>query len=216
MIDATWERALEEVLHSQAFKDLMNFVDEAYATKTIYPPKEQLFNAFNVTPFDACKVVILGQDPYHGPNQAMGLSFSVNEGVPLPKSLANIYRELYDDLKITRLSGDLTSWAQQGVLLLNTLLSVEHGKPLSHQNKGWEVLSDAVIHTLNKREEPVIFVLWGKEAQSKAKYIDDHHILISGPHPSPLSAYRGFFGSKPFSRINQELKKMNKTPIDWS
>lgn len=216
MIDATWERALEEVLHSQAFKDLMNFVDEAYATKTIYPPKEQLFNAFNVTPFDACKVVILGQDPYHGPNQAMGLSFSVNEGVPLPKSLANIYRELYEDLKITRLSGDLTSWAQQGVLLLNTLLSVEHGKPLSHQNKGWEVLSDAVIHALNKREEPVIFVLWGKEAQSKAKYIDDHHILISGPHPSPLSAYRGFFGSKPFSRINQELKKMNKTPIDWS
>lgn len=195
---------------------LMTFLADEYDKKIIYPPKSEVMNAFKITPFDQVKVVIIGQDPYHQPNQAMGLSFSVKQGVTLPKSLVNIFSELKDDLGIDNISGDLTPWANQGVFLLNTTLSVEHGKPMSHVNRGWEEFTSAVIHELCQQKQDLVFILWGKHAQQyEALAMSYNHHVIKSAHPSPLSAYRGFFGSKPFSRCNKYLISKNKQPIDW-
>lgn len=199
------------------FIDLMDFVNHQYQTKKCFPPYEDIFNAFKFKDIPEIKVVIIGQDPYHEINQAHGLSFSILDGNPLPKSLINIYKELYDDLKITRLSGNLSSWAEQGVLLLNNVLTVEEGKANSHKNKGWEIFTSKVIEELNKDNSPKVFVLWGNEAISKINLISNpKHLVLTSAHPSPLSAYRGFFGSKPFSKINDFLIKNHLDPIDWS
>lgn len=199
------------------FVDLMDFVNHQYQTKKCFPPYEDIFNAFKFKDIPEIKVVIIGQDPYHEINQAHGLSFSILDGNPLPKSLINIYKELYDDLKITRLSGNLSSWAEQGVLLLNNVLTVEEGKANSHKNKGWEIFTSKVIEELNKDNSPKVFVLWGNEAISKINLISNpKHLVLTSAHPSPLSAYRGFFGSKPFSKINDFLIKNHLDPIDWS
>jgi uracil-DNA glycosylase len=183
----------------------------------IYPEPQNIFRAFNETPFDKVRVVILGQDPYHGPMQANGLCFSVNKGITLPPSLVNIFKELESDLGIPRPStGDLLPWAQQGVLLLNSILTVEVGKPGSHRMLQWEKFTDRAISELSSRRKKIVFLLWGAYAMSKIPLIDQKkHRVISGPHPSPLSAYKGFFGSKPFSKVNQELQDMGVKPIDW-
>ncbi|MGY3765780.1 uracil-DNA glycosylase [Vagococcus vulneris] len=184
---------------------------------TIYPEQNLIFNALALTSYKAVQVVILGQDPYHGPNQAEGLSFSVQQGVKIPPSLRNIYKELADDLSIPPANtGCLEPWAKQGVLLLNTVLTVRKGAANSHQHKGWEKITDCIISSLNQREDPIIFVLWGKPAQKKAAMIDQtRHFILEAPHPSPLSAYRGFFGSRPFSKINSLLKQQHKKTIVW-
>ena len=208
-----WETYLKQERNKDYFKALERFLD--VCDGPIYPIKEDRFNAYRYTPYEAVKVVILGQDPYHQPGQAMGLSFSVHQGTPLPKSLINIYKELADDVGVHKLTGDLSGWAKQGVFLLNTLLSVEESKPLSHQNKGWETFTDGTIKLLSERKEPMIFVLWGKNAQLKKALIGDHHVILEAPHPSPLSSYRGFFGSKPFSQTTQYLIAQGKSPIDW-
>lgn len=199
------------------YQKLHKIIDQEYQTKTIYPPKQQIFRALNLCDFDDVKVVILGQDPYHGENQAHGLSFSVQPGVKIPPSLRNIYKELYDDLGIAPVQhGNLVSWAKQGVLLLNTVLTVREGQAYSHRGKGWERLTDTIIEKLNEREKPIVFILWGKPAQEKIKMIDkSRHIIITSPHPSPLSASRGFFGSKPFSKTNDALLALGEEPIDW-
>ncbi len=185
--------------------------------KIIYPPTRQYFAAFELTPFDKVKVVILGQDPYHGPGQAHGLCFSVPYGQALPPSLVNIYKELRSDLQLVPPShGNLEAWAKQGVLLLNSVLTVENGKAASHQGQGWEEFTDKVIQRLNEGREHLVFILWGSYAQKKAFFVDrQRHLVIESPHPSPLSASRGFFGSKPFSRTNEYLKKWRISPIDW-
>lgn len=208
-----WQELLDET-KKPYFKQLIETLENT--SKLVYPPKEAWFKAYELTPFDAVKVVILGQDPYHQPGQAMGLSFSVHPGTPLPKSLINIFKELESDLGINKLTGDLSGWAKQGVFLLNTLLSVEDSNPLAHKNLGWETFTDKTIACLSQRKDPVIFVLWGKNAQIKKEAIAEHHIILEAPHPSPLSSYRGFFGSKPFSKINEILTDLGKTPIDWS
>ena len=199
------------------YESLHQFIISEYANNVIYPKQEHIFNALTLTDFNDVKVVILGQDPYHGENQANGLAFSVQQGVSLPPSLKNIYKELSTDLNVDTdyLSGDLSGWAKQGVLLLNTVLTVKKSEAFSHKQKGWETFTDFIISSLNTKKEPIVFVLWGKPAQAKRKLIDSHHIIIEGVHPSPLSAYRGFFGSKPFSRVNDELCKHGQTPIDW-
>lgn len=198
------------------YKNLMKFVNEEYQKHTCYPPYELIFNAFNFKDIKDIKVVIVGQDPYHEANQAHGLAFSTLDK-KLPKSLINIYKELNDDLGVNRLDGDLTSWAEQGVFLLNTVLSVEEGKANSHKNKGWEIFTLEVIKALNEDSSPKIFVLWGNDAYKFKQYITNpKHEVITSAHPSPLSAYRDFFGSKPFSKINAFLKKNNLEMIDWS
>lgn len=200
-----------------AFKDLMGKLQEAYRTQVVYPRPDQVFRALKLTEFEEVKVVILGQDPYHGPNQANGLAFSVPEDQPFPPSLRNIFIELQDDLKSDfHLTGDLSGWAEQGVLLLNTSLSVVKGQANSHSHLGWQAFTDYIIEALGQRTQPPVFILWGKYAQSKSRYILDKSLIIASPHPSPLSAYRGFFGSKPFSRANQLLIKQGKDPIDWT
>lgn len=213
----TWHDVLGAEKEKAYFKQVRQFVAQRRRETVVFPPDDMVFNALKQTEYDNVKVVILGQDPYHNVNQAHGLSFSVQRGVPLPPSLQNIFKELSDDMGIApSRSGDLTAWAKQGVLLLNTVLTVEQGRPNSHQNQGWEVFTDKVISVLNERVEPVIFVLWGKPAQSKIQLITNkHHIILRAPHPSPLSAYRGFFGSRPFSTINQYLKAWGKNEIDW-
>jgi uracil-DNA glycosylase len=211
LIHTDWKSILEDTFEKDYFNKLEIFVENAYLEDTIYPPKSHIFEAFNHTPYTEVKVVILGQDPYHGENQAMGLSFSVPSTEKLPPSLRNIYKELYDDVKITRMTGDLTDWAEQGVLLLNDVLTVKAKTARSHRGKGWEVFTLDVIEKLNMKDEPIVYVLWGNDAIKKEKYIADHHHIVKGPHPSPLSSYRGFFGSKPFSKINELLK----TPIKW-
>ncbi len=200
------------------FQQLMHFLDGEYEEKSIFPPREQLFDCFKYCDLDEVKVVILGQDPYHGRNQAMGLSFSVPRGVKIPPSLLNIYKELADDVHVAIAPhGDLTSWAKQGVLLLNTVLSVEEKKPNSHKNKGWEIFTDRILEVLNEASQPIVFILWGSHAQQKAKCIrNEKHLLIESVHPSPLSSYRGFFGSKPFSKANAFLKRYKISEIDWS
>ena len=200
------------------FVKLMGFVNKEYQEKRCFPPYQDIFNAFKFKEDTKdIKVVILGQDPYHEINQAHGLSFSILEGNPLPKSLLNIYKELYDDLQITRLTGNLSSWAKQGVLLLNTVLTVEEGKANSHKNHGWEIFTNRVIEELNNDSSPKVFVLWGNDAISKIKLISNpKHMVLTSSHPSPLSCYRGFFGSKPFSKINAFLEKNYLDVIDWS
>lgn len=218
IIHNSWQKKLEEEFHKDYFLALKEFLEKEYETEVVYPKKEKIFQAFELTPFENIKVVILGQDPYHGENQAHGLSFSVETDIKLPPSLRNIYKELASDLNIPVSSqGNLTSWARQGVLLLNTVLTVRGGQANSHKGKGWEIFTDEVIRQLGHRETPIIFVLWGKQAIDKKKLIDtSKHKIIEGPHPSPLSAYRGFFGSRPFSEINHQLTLWGQSPIDWS
>ncbi len=196
---------------------MREFLVDEYSTKTVYPEKDDIFNALQYTDYDEVKVVILGQDPYHGPGQAHGLSFSVQPGVKIPPSLRNIFKELNEDLGCNIPdNGYLKKWADQGVLLLNTVLTVREGEANSHRGKGWEQFTDKVISLLNEREKPVIFILWGKPAQSKLKLIDESkHKIIKSAHPSPLSAKRGFFGSKPFSRVNKMLREQDDQEIDW-
>ena len=212
-----FQELFEQETKKEYFISLMDFVKKDYQEKTCFPPFEDIFNAFKFNDIDHIKVVILGQDPYHEEHQAHGLSFSILDGNPLPKSLINIYKELYDDVGITRLTGDLTSWAKQGVFLLNNVLTVEKGKANSHKNKGWEIFTSKVIEELNKDNHPKVFVLWGNDAIKKKDIItNSKHLVITSPHPSPLSSYRGFFGSKPFSKINAFLVNNNLEPIDWS
>jgi len=217
--DKKWKELLKQDLLSPYVTELVSFLDNEHASQTIFPPKDLIFNAFNLTPYEKVKVVIMGQDPYHGPGQAHGLSFSVPQGIPLPPSLKNIYKELNADLGLPIPNhGCLTSWAEQGVLLLNATLTVRKGEPLSHHGRGWERLTDAVIAKLCEREDPMIFVLWGKSAQEKCGSIESHprHIVLKAPHPSPFSAYQGFFGCRHFSKINDHLLKLGKEPINWS
>ena len=213
----SWQRLLADEFEKEYFQDLFKFIDQEYEAGNVYPPKELIFSAFEHTPYEQVKVVILGQDPYHGAGQSHGLAFSVQKGVKIPPSLRNMYKELASDLAIEPAShGNLTSWADQGVLLLNTVLTVREGEANSHQKQGWERFTDRVIEVLNEREDPIVFVLWGKPAQQKATMIDaTKHIIIQSFHPSPLSANRGFFGSKPFSKVNDALISLGKQPIDW-
>ncbi len=216
MINKKWDIVLKEELKKDYFRNLGIFVRNEYKNKRVFPPYENIFDALRFTDYDEVKVVILGQDPYHGLGEAHGLSFSVKEGVDMPPSLQNIFKELENDLGIKRNKSDLTDWAKQGVLLLNSIMTVEKDKPLSHQNKGWEIFTDNIIKYLNERKQPVIFVLWGSFARSKKNLItNSRHYIIESVHPSPLSAYRGFFGSKPFSKINNILKKNNIDEIKW-
>lgn len=211
-----WDLVLKDELEKDYFKKLGIFVKNEYKNKTIYPAYNNIFKALRLTDYDKVKVVILGQDPYHGVNEAHGLSFSVLEGVRRPPSLDNIFKELYSDLGIKRENNNLTDWALQGVLLLNSVLTVEKDKAFSHSNKGWEIFTDTIIERLNERNSPVIFVLWGNAARSKKVLIDQNkHYIIESAHPSPLSASRGFFGSKPFSRINKILRDNNEKEIEW-
>lgn len=213
-----WSHILNSEFNKSYFKDLDTFLNQAYQQETIYPAYKYIFNALNLTAYQDVKVVILGQDPYHGPNQAHGLSFSVKEGNKLPPSLKNIFKELTNDLSINHpSSGDLTAWANQGVLLLNAVLTVESGKANSHKNKGWEKFTDTIISKLNDKEHPIVYILWGAAAQQKIKLIDTtKHFIIKSVHPSPLSSYRGFFGSKPFSKTNQILHDLNLSEINWA
>ena len=216
MINKNWDKILEEEFKKDYFKKLGIFVKNEYKSKIIFPPYENIFDALRFTDYDNVKVVILGQDPYHGLGEAHGLSFSVKDNVKMPPSLLNIFKELYSDLGIKRTKSDLTDWTKEGVLLLNSIMTVEKDKPLSHKNKGWEIFTDTVISKLNEREEPVIFLLWGSFARSKKELItNNRHKIIESVHPSPLSANRGFFGSKPFSKINNYLKNMDKEEIKW-
>ena len=212
-----WDELFLEEFNKPYFKNLKNFLLQEYATRTVYPPKSLILNAFDQTPYDKVKVVILGQDPYHGPGQAHGLCFSVKEGTALPPSLVNIYKELYSDLGISpSKKGDLTAWGKQGVLLLNTTLTVRRGAANSHSKCGWTAFTDEVIRKVSAREKPVVFILWGGNARAKKTLIDQsRHFIIESAHPSPLSCYNGFFGSKPFSRTNEYLKSIGETPIDW-
>ena len=216
MINKKWDLVLKDEMEKDYFKELGLFIKNEYKTKICYPEYKNIFNALRYTDYDDVKVVILGQDPYHGENEAHGLSFSVLEGVKRPPSLNNIFKELESDLGITRNSNDLSGWAHQGVLLLNAIMSVEKDKPLSHKEKGWEIFTDYIISKLNEREKPIVFVLWGGFARSKKKLITNkNHFVIESVHPSPLSAYNGFFGSKPFSKINEFLKNNNFELINW-
>lgn len=212
-----WWPVLAPVLQTAEFQQLSEFIHQEYATATIYPPKAQVFAAFERTSFADTKVVILGQDPYHEQGQAQGLSFSVAPGIKLPPSLRNIYQELHADLGIQPVEhGCLIPWTKQGVLLLNTVLTVRDGAANSHRGHGWEAVTDAAIKALSAKAEPVVFILWGKPAQTKLPLIDqEHNFVIMSSHPSPLSAYRGFLGSQPFSQTNELLASVGETPIDW-
>ena len=213
-----WRHALAEELGSIRHERLLRFVAAERQIGPVFPPPEEVFAAFDLCSFEAVKVVILGQDPYHGPGQAHGLCFSVPPGVPPPPSLKNILKELQDDLgQATPSSGDLSPWARHGVLLLNTTLTVRQGEAFSHAKQGWEEFSDAVIRAVGQRRAPCAFILWGAPAQKKAKFLDpSRHLVHSSAHPSPLSVYRGFYGSKPFSAVNSWLASRGQTPIDWS
>ncbi|MEN0650758.1 uracil-DNA glycosylase [Caldifermentibacillus hisashii] len=212
-----WAPLLEEEFSKPYYLQLREFLKQEYKHYQIYPDMYEIFNALHYTAFADVKVVILGQDPYHGPNQAHGLSFSVKPGVPLPPSLKNIFLELQADLGCTPpSSGYLVPWTKQGVLLLNTVLTVREGQANSHQGKGWEIFTDRVIEILNRKSKPVVYILWGSAAQMKQQLIDTNkHFIIKAPHPSPLSAHRGFFGSKPFSKTNSILKTIGQTEINW-
>lgn len=214
----SWLAVIGNELEKPYMQALRHFLKEEKTDgKVIYPPSSLIFNAFNHAPFDKVRVVIIGQDPYHGPNQAHGLSFSVPNGVALPASLLNIYKEISADLniKMSR-NGDLTAWADQGVLLLNAILTVEKAKAGAHQGKGWEAFTDAAIAALNEHREGLVFVLWGSYAQKKGAFIDEkNHLVLKSVHPSPLSAHRGFFGNHQFSQINQYLVQKGQTPINW-
>lgn len=217
MINNDWDEKLKIIWESQGFQNFYKKIEHEYETKTIFPIKENIFNALKLTPYANTKVVIVGQDPYHGEGEAHGLSFSVREGIKIPPSLQNIYKELESDLNIPPAkTGDLTKWAKEGVLMLNAVLTVEKDKAASHRNMGWELLTDYIIKVLNQKEEPVVFILWGNFAKEKAKYITNpQHLIIKSAHPSPFSASYGFFGSKPFSQTNKFLKENNLKEIDW-
>ena len=212
-----WHDLLKDEFKKEYYLKLRSFLINEYKTRTIYPDMHDIFNALHYTPYKDVKVVILGQDPYHGPNQAHGLSFSVKPGVPAPPSLVNIFIELQNDLGCyIPNNGYLKKWADQGVLLLNTTLTVREGQANSHSNIGWQIFTDRIIQLLSDREKPVVFMLWGKNAQEKIKIIDTKkHFIIKSAHPSPLSAHRGFFGSKPFSKANRFLELIGEKPIDW-
>lgn len=216
-IEDSWKALLQEEFDKTYFAELTRFVREEYSSHTIYPPGKLIFNAFNLCPFHKVKVVLLGQDPYHEPGQAHGLCFSVNDGVPFPPSLNNIFKEIQDDIGTpVPESGNLTRWAEQGVLLLNSTLTVREHYAGSHQKRGWEVFTDAVIRIISEKADNVVFILWGSYAQSKAQLIDSkRHLVLKSAHPSPLSAYRGFFGNHHFSIANDYLEKCNKQPIVW-
>ena len=216
MINKKWDYVLENEFKKDYFKKLGIFVKNEYKNKIIYPEYKDIFACLRLTDYDDVKVVILGQDPYHGEHEAHGLCFSVRKGIKMPPSLINIFKELEDDIGIKRTNSDLTDWAKQGVLLLNSIMTVLKDHPLSHKDKGWEIFTDNIIKYLNMREKPVIFVLWGSYARSKKELIDcKKHFVIEAAHPSPLSAYRGFFGSKPFSKINNILDKLGEEKINW-
>lgn len=216
-IDPSWKEVLAEEFSKPYMVELKKFLLDEKQRYRVFPPGNKIFNAYNMTPFDKIKVVILGQDPYHGINQAHGLAFSVLDGVPFPPSLQNIYKELVDDIGCEYpKTSNLTPWAKQGVFLLNTVLTVREGEANSHREKGWERFTDATIKAISQKKEHVVFILWGRPAQAKEKLIDTtKHCIIKSPHPSPLSAYRGFFGSKPFSRANACLKSYGLSPIEW-
>ena len=213
-----WDSVLSPLFSDERYLNIRNFLKAEYSKQTIYPNMYDIFNAFKITNYNDVKAVILGQDPYHGYGQAHGLCFSVQKGVKCPPSLVNIYKELKSDLGFEIPNhGNLTKWAQEGVLLLNTVLTVREGNPNSHKDCGWQWFTDEVIKKLNEREKPIVFILWGGNARSKKKFIDQNkHFIIESAHPSPLSAYNGFFGSKPFSKTNELLKSVNIPPIDWN
>ena len=217
LIGNEWDNILEEEYHKDYFKKIVNFINKEYKIKSIFPPKNQILRALNLTDYKDVKVVILGQDPYHGVGEANGLCFAVSDGIKLPPSLQNIYKELENDLGIKpATTGNLECWAKEGVLLLNAILTVEKDKPASHRTLGWESFTDAIIKKLNEKKEPIVFILWGNFARSKKKYITNkNHYIIESTHPSPFSAYHGFFGSKPFSKTNNYLKSKGLKEIDW-
>ena len=216
MFNNSWDEVLHDEMQKSYFKYIKDFVKEERLNKVIYPPACDLFNAFKLTDFKDIKVVILGQDPYHGEKEAMGLSFSVRRGVRTPPSLRNIFKELKDDLGIERTNTDLSDWAKQGIFLLNTVLTVEKDKANSHKDIGWEIFTDFVIKQINDKLNNVVFILWGRQARDKKRIITNStHYVIESAHPSPLSAYNGFFGSKPFSKTNEFLKKNNKEIIKF-
>ncbi|RTX90307.1 uracil-DNA glycosylase [Mammaliicoccus fleurettii] len=211
-----WQEIFHNIKKEHDFSEMESFLEEEYQNKTIYPDRENIYQAFDLTPLDRVKVVILGQDPYHGPNQAHGLAFSVQPDAKFPPSLRNIYKELEEDIGCKRETPHLQDWANEGVLLLNTVLTVEAHKAHSHKDIGWEIFTDEIIKSVSRELDDVVFVLWGKPAQSKIKLIDtERHHIIQSVHPSPLSAYRGFFGSKPFSKTNENLTSNGKDPIKW-
>ena len=216
-IQNDWLDALKEEFRQPYYKKLFQTVNEEYRTRQIFPPADDIFNAFHLTPLHEVKVVILGQDPYHGEGQAHGLCFSVRPGVDIPPSLVNIYQELHDDLGCTIPNhGCLTKWAKQGVLLLNTVLTVRAHQANSHKGIGWEEFADAAIRKLNEQDRPIVFMLWGRPAQAKKSMLHNpKHLILEAPHPSPLSAYRGFFGSRPFSQANRFLEAQGVEPVDW-
>jgi len=216
-LDNRWGKLLKAEFKKEYFLHLRKFLDKEYEEQTIYPRREDIFNALKYTDFDDVKVVLLGQDPYHGPDQAHGLSFSVKPGVKIPPSLRNVFKELQNDIGCgIPEHGYLAKWADQGVLLLNTVLTVREGEAHSHKGKGWEVLTDQIISLLNDREKPVVFLLWGKPAQSKMNRINqEKHFILTSVHPSPLSASRGFFGNHHFSQINEYLRSKGEKEIDW-
>lgn len=217
MIGNDWDEKLNIIWQSEGFKKFWQLIENEYKYKTVYPSKENIFNALKLTPYANVKVVIVGQDPYHGEGEAHGLSFSVQKGIKLPPSLKNIYKEIYDDLNIEEPNcGDLTKWAKEGVLLLNSSLTVIKDNPNSHQNIGWSLFTDYIIKVLNEKTEPIVFILWGNFAKGKKSLITNpKHLIIESSHPSPFSANYGFFGSHPFSKTNQFLEKNGLDPINW-
>lgn len=215
-LNNSWDNILSSEYKKEYFTKIINFIDCEYQNKLIFPEKKNIFRALSLTNFDDIKVVIIGQDPYHGVGQAQGLAFSVPEDIKMPPSLRNIFKELYSDLGIKRVKSDLTDWAVQGVLLLNTIMTIEKDKPLSHKNIGWELFTDEIIRKIDSSNKPIVFVLWGASASLKKVLITNkHHLIIESAHPSPLSANRGFFGSKPFSKINNYLQTNNIKGIRW-
>jgi len=216
-ITKNWYELLKTEFEKEYFKNLQDFLNDEYSKRTIFPSYEKIFNALNLVKYEDVKVVIVGQDPYHEVGQAMGLSFSVPDGIKVPPSLVNIFKEIEDELNIVcEKSGDLTRWAKQGVLLLNTVLTVREGFANSHKEKGWEKVTSKIIELLNQREQPVIFLLWGSNARAFKNIINTKkHYILESAHPSPLSSYRGFFGNNHFIKCNQILKQLNKEPIDW-
>ena len=215
-VNNNWDIILKDEYEKEYFKNLLNYINEEYNNKTVYPLKENIFKALEYTDYNDIKVVILGQDPYHGEGEAQGLSFSIPNDIRITPSLRNIFKELKNDLNIERTNTDLTDWAKQGILLLNAILTVCKDTPLSHKDKGWEIFTDEIIKKINEREDPVIFILWGNYARSKKKLITNkNHYIIESVHPSPLSASRGFFGSKPFSKTNNFLISKKISPVDF-
>ncbi len=217
LLNSEWSTLLQTQMQEEYFLQLQNFIDAEYKSKTIFPKYENIFRAFNLIPPQKVKVVIVGQDPYHGANQANGLAFSVCNECKIPPSLKNIFKELVDDMGCKDpVCGNLTSWADEGVLLINSVLTVEQAKANSHKGKGWEIFTDFVIKKLSSEYENIVFVLWGNPSQKKESLIDERkHLILKAPHPSPLSSYRGFFGSKPFSKVNEYLKTYKKEAISW-